>query len=126
MVQLKKKAVLLIGAAMLFLGMGMTLQYALDDYGLAKNNAVIAIWAQQIQTGKDPAGTGGNDGGCKDCNLAGGKGATSCSCESGSISALGVEASGRGCSVSTGSGYYSCCRVTSDGLCKCPSCKNNH
>ncbi len=73
MVQLKKKAVLLIGAAMLFLGMGMNLQYALDDYGLAKNNAVIAIWAQQIQTGKDPAGTGGNDGGCKDCNLAGEK-----------------------------------------------------
>ena len=40
MVQLKKKAVLLIGAAMLFLGMGMNLQYALDDYGLADNNAV--------------------------------------------------------------------------------------
>lgn len=31
MAQLKKKAVLLIGAAMLLLGMGMNLQYALDD-----------------------------------------------------------------------------------------------
>lgn len=45
MVQLKKKAVLLIGALMLLLGMGMNLQYALDDYGLADNNAVIAVWA---------------------------------------------------------------------------------
>ena len=33
MVQLKKKAVLLIGALMLLLGMGMNLQYALDDWG---------------------------------------------------------------------------------------------
>ena len=32
---------------------GMNLQYALDDYGLAKNNAVIAIWAQQTKTGDD-------------------------------------------------------------------------
>ena len=58
MVQLKKKAVLLIGALMLLLGMGMNLQYALDDYGLADNNAVIAVWAQQTKTGDDPAGTG--------------------------------------------------------------------
>ena len=50
MVQLKKKAVLLIGALMLLLGMGMNLQYALDDYGLADNNAVIAVWAQQTKT----------------------------------------------------------------------------
>ena len=49
MVQLKKKAVLLIGALMLLLGMGMNLQYALDDYGLAENNGVIAIWAQQTK-----------------------------------------------------------------------------
>ena len=107
---------------MLLLGMGMNLQYALDDYGLAENNAVIAVWAQQTKTGEDPAGTGNTKKGCQDCNLAGGGGATSCSCESGSISALGVSASG--CSVSTGSGYYSCCRVTSDGLCSCPSCAN--
>ena len=102
MVQLKKKAVLLIGALMLLLGMGMNLQYALDDYGLADNNAVIAVWAQQTKTGDDPAGT----------------------CISGSVSAFGVTATGKGCEVSTGTGYYSCCRVTSDGLCRCPSCKN--
>ncbi len=46
MVQLKKKAVLLIGAVMLLLGMGMNLQYALDDYGLAENNAVNQVLAQ--------------------------------------------------------------------------------
>lgn len=124
MVQLKKKAVLLIGALMLLLGMGMNLQYALDDYGLADNNAVIAVWAQQTKTGDDPAGTGDIQKGCRDCNLAGGGGATSCSCISGSVSAFGVTATGKGCEVSTGTGYYSCCRVTSDGLCRCPSCKN--
>lgn len=90
MVQLKKKAVLLIGALMLLLGMGMNLQYALDDYGLADNNAVIAVWAQQTKTGDDPAGTGDIQKGCRDCNLAGGGGATSCSCISGSVSAFGV------------------------------------
>ena len=37
MVQLKKKAVLLIGVAMLLLGMGMNLQYALEELGLAEN-----------------------------------------------------------------------------------------
>lgn len=121
MVQLKKKAVLLIGALMLLLGMGMNLQYALDDYGLADNNAVIAVWAQQTKTGDDPAGTGDIQKGCRDCNLAGGGGATSCSCISGSVSAFGVTATGKGCEVSTGTGYYSCCRVTSDGLCRCPS-----
>lgn len=73
MVQLKKKAVLLIGALMLLLGMGMNLQYALDDYGLADNNAVIAVWAQQTKTGDDPAGTGDIQKGCRDCNLAGGR-----------------------------------------------------
>ena len=43
MVQLKKKAVLLIGALMLLLGMGMNLQYALNDYGLAENKAVNQV-----------------------------------------------------------------------------------
>lgn len=56
---------------MLLLGMGMNLQYALDDYGLADNNAVIAVWAQQTKTGDDPAGTGDIQKGCRDCNLAG-------------------------------------------------------
>ena len=42
MVQLKKKDVLLIGALMLLLGMGMNLQYALDDYSWADN------WAVQV------------------------------------------------------------------------------
>lgn len=46
-------------------GMGMNLQYALDDYGLAKNNAVIAIWAQQTKTGDDGSGTGGDGYSCK-------------------------------------------------------------
>ena len=46
MVQLKKKAVLLIGALMLLLGMGMNLQYALNDYGLAENKAVNQVLAQ--------------------------------------------------------------------------------
>lgn len=46
MAQLKKKAVLLIGASMLLLGMGMNLQYALDDYGLADNKAVNQVLAQ--------------------------------------------------------------------------------
>ena len=45
MVQLKKKAVLLIGALMLLLGMGMNLQYALDDYGWADNLAVQVLAA---------------------------------------------------------------------------------
>ena len=56
---------LLIGALMLLLGMGMNLQYALDDYGLADNNAVIAVWAQQTKTGDDPAGTGDIQKGCR-------------------------------------------------------------
>ena len=46
MVQLKKKAVLLIGALMLLFGMGMNLQYALNDYGLAENKAVNQVLAQ--------------------------------------------------------------------------------
>ena len=45
MVQLKKKAVLLIGALMLLLGMGINLQYALDDYGWADNLAVQVLAA---------------------------------------------------------------------------------
>lgn len=45
MAQLKKKAVLLIGALMLLLGMGMNLQYALDDYGWADNLAVQVLAA---------------------------------------------------------------------------------
>ena len=65
MKQLKKKAVLAIGAMMLLLGMGMNLQYALDDYGLAENNAVIAVWAQQTKTGDDGSGTGGDGYSCK-------------------------------------------------------------
>lgn len=57
MVQLKKKAVLLIGALMLFLGMGMNLQYALNDYGLAENKAVNQVLAQitgSTETGNPP------------------------------------------------------------------------
>ena len=57
MVQLKKKAVLLIGALMLLLGMGINLQYALDDYGLAENNAVNQVLVQitgSIETGNPP------------------------------------------------------------------------
>ena len=65
MVQLKKKAMLLIGVLILLLGMGMNLQYALDDYELAENNAVIAIWAQQTKTGDDGSGTGGDGYLCK-------------------------------------------------------------
>lgn len=60
MKQLKKKAVLAIGAMMLLLGMGMNLQYALDDYGLAENNAVIAVWAQI--TGSTDPGNPPSDG----------------------------------------------------------------
>ena len=57
MVQLKKKAVLLIGALMLLLGMGMNLQYALNDYGLAENKAVNQVLAQitgSTETGNPP------------------------------------------------------------------------
>ena len=57
MVQLKKKAVLLIGALMLLLGMGMNLQYALNDYGLAENKAVNQVLAQitgSTKTGNPP------------------------------------------------------------------------
>ena len=47
MIQLKKKAVSLIGALVLLLGMGMNLQYALDDYGLYDNDIVISVYAQR-------------------------------------------------------------------------------
>jgi len=53
----KKKALLTIGAMMSLVGMGLNLQYALDDYGLADNNAAIAVWAQQTKTGDDGSGT---------------------------------------------------------------------
>ncbi|MCF2660384.1 hypothetical protein JQM83_14490 [Parabacteroides distasonis] len=119
-----KKTMLLVGAIALLSGMGLNLQYALDDYELA-DNRMIALWADGTKTGDDGSGTGNTPTGCDDCNLAGGAGATSCSCTTGSISALGISATGKGCDVSTGSGYYSCCRVTMNGACKCPSCPNN-
>lgn len=52
----EEKAVLVMGATMLLLGMGMNLQYALDDYGLVDNNAVVAVWAQITTGGTDPGG----------------------------------------------------------------------
>lgn len=57
MVQLKKKAVFGIGTTMLLLGMGINYQYALDDYGLAENNAVNQVLVQitgSIETGNPP------------------------------------------------------------------------
>ena len=44
MVQLKKKAVLLIGALMLLLGMGINLQYALDALWLGQDNWQSRFW----------------------------------------------------------------------------------
>ena len=46
---------------MLLLGMGMNLQYALNDYGLAENNGVLSFWVQQKKKGR--GGGGGGRGG---------------------------------------------------------------
>jgi len=44
MKQLKKKAVLSVGVMMSLVGMGLNLQYALDDYGW-KDNLVVQVLA---------------------------------------------------------------------------------
>jgi len=124
MKQLKKKAVLSVGVMMSLVGMGLNLQYALDDYGLADNNAVIAVWAEQTKTGGDGTGNGADDiNFCDDCNKAGGPGAVSCECTSSSVSVGGSGGGGDHCSVSVGEGYYACCRKTKAGTCACPACK---
>ena len=128
MAQLKKKAMLLIGALILLLGMGMNLQYALDDYGFNNCNLQAIILVQASETGEDPSGTGGPGSAadlnpCDDCNKAGGVGAVSCECTSSSVSVGGSGGGGDHCSVSVGTGYYACCRKTSAGTCACPACK---
>ena len=100
MAQLKKKAVLLIGALMLLLGMGMNLQYALDDYGLAENNGVIAIWAQQTKTGDDGSGTDGDGYSCKVTLICKDRDGN----VNGSVSCSGKE----NCERNTFSGYVQC------------------
>lgn len=52
MKQLKKKAVLAIGVTVSLVGMGLNLQYALDDYGLETNQFVKVLLADGTGTGE--------------------------------------------------------------------------
>ncbi|RHO71489.1 hypothetical protein DW083_11450 [Parabacteroides sp. AF48-14] len=47
MKKIVNKIVLVSGAVALLLGMGLNLQYALDDYGLYSNDIVISVYAQR-------------------------------------------------------------------------------
>lgn len=118
---MKKYVVLGIGITMMLFGMGLNLHYALDDYGLGNKNVAITVMAQTTKTGDDGSGTW--EKACKDCNVAGGAGATSCSCDAAQFGFV-IDGKGRSCNVSTASGYYSCCRINDDGSCSCPSCVN--
>lgn len=53
---------------------------------------------------------------CTSCNVAGGKGASSCECENSSIFG------GTHCSVSTKDHYFACCRTDGWGNCHCFPC----
>ena len=122
-----KKTILLVGAIALLSGMGLNLQYALDDYELA-DNRMIALWADGTNTGDDGGGTGesgsvSDSQPCLDCNKSGGPGSTSCTCTSGSVVVGGNGGGGENCSVTVRDGYYACCRKDQQGLCNCPSCK---
>ena len=63
-----------------------------------------------------------------ECNKAGGPGATSCSCQSGTVSGgtggSSIGGGGDSCSVTVGTGYYACCYKDSYGLCRCVSKKS--
>lgn len=64
---------------------------------------------------------------CSNCNVAGGKGAISCSCTGGTISVDtpigGIGGGGASCDVTVSDGYYACCYKDANGFCRCPSCE---
>ncbi|HPC99264.1 MAG TPA: hypothetical protein P5265_13140 [Bacteroidia bacterium] len=62
-------------------------------------------------------GEGGDSWACNHCNIAGGPGATSCSCK---VELPGMILSE--CSVTVSNGYYACCRTTWSDRCICLSC----
>lgn len=121
---MKKYLMIMLGVTTLLLGMGLNFQYALDDYGLADNKAVMAVWALKTEIGDPGGGTGPSGTGCDNCNKGGGIGSASCGCTSSNVTVGGSGGGGDSCSVSVNDGYYACCRKTQEGVCFCPSCKN--
>lgn len=67
---MKRHLFSVVGGVVLLLGMGLNIQYALDDYGLVENKMVTVVFAQATSTqgtgstgGGTEGGTGGGTGG---------------------------------------------------------------
>lgn len=68
----KKKLFLLLGMGLFMLGIGLNIQYALDEYGLVKNSLHTEVLAQTNSSGGDGSGSGSGSGGSGDTGGSGG------------------------------------------------------
>ncbi len=57
----KKKMLVLLGMSLFMLGIGLNVQYALDDYGVVKNSLHMEVLAQSNSSG-DGSGSGSGSG----------------------------------------------------------------